>query len=266
MSDKEKAKAYDKAFNLAEQIHMFSSDPAEIKRMEELFPILKESYGERIRKDIVFYIAAHHKDDGEKARWLYWLEKQGEHNAICRNNDTTIDDELNNYCCKIYNALHKENGGKLSFARLQNMAMDIYQWCNEQKQGEQNPAWSEEDEKMLKECSIAVSAAETHDIDERKEMEIWLKSIKSRVQTKQEWSEEDDDDAWLNDIISKAEYNLQLNKGEINWLLSLKERYTWKPSEEQVEALQTAIGIVGELTPTASLLKEIREQLKKLKE
>ena len=37
----------------------------------------KESEDELIRKDIVFYIAANHKDDGEKARWLYWLEKQG---------------------------------------------------------------------------------------------------------------------------------------------------------------------------------------------
>jgi len=123
----------------------------------DIFSELKESEDEKIRKDIIFYIAAHYKDGGEKARWLYWLEKQGEQKAICRNNDTTIDGELNKYCCKIYNALHKENGGKLSFARLQNMAMDIYQWCNEQKQ-----EWSEEDEKMLKECSIAISASEQH--------------------------------------------------------------------------------------------------------
>ena len=51
----------------------------------EKFPELKEieeSENERIRKDIVFYIAANHKDDGEKARWLYWLEKQGEQKPI----------------------------------------------------------------------------------------------------------------------------------------------------------------------------------------
>ena len=48
-----------------------------MKELSEIF--LKESEDERVRKDIVFYIAAHHKDDGEKARWLYWLEKQGEH-------------------------------------------------------------------------------------------------------------------------------------------------------------------------------------------
>lgn len=37
-------------------------------------------------------------------------------------------------------------------------------------------------------------------------------------------NEEDDDDAWMNDIISKVENNLQLNKAEIDWLNSLKER------------------------------------------
>ena len=36
--------------------------------------------------------------------------------------------------------------------------------------------------------------------------------------------EEDDDDAWMNDIISKVENNLQLNKVEIDWLKSLKEK------------------------------------------
>ena len=45
-----------------------------------IFPELGESDDEGVRKDIVFYIAANHKDDEEKARWLYWLEKQKEQN------------------------------------------------------------------------------------------------------------------------------------------------------------------------------------------
>jgi hypothetical protein len=50
-------------------------------------------------------------------------------------------------------------------------------------------------------------------------------------------SEEDDDDAWLNDIISKAECSLQLNKGEIDWLKSLKDRaqpkQEWSEEDDQ---------------------------------
>ena len=44
-----------------------------------------------------------------------------------------------------------------------------------------------------------------------------------KVVLKPAWSE-DDDDAWMNDIISKVENNLQLNKAEIDWLKSLKTK------------------------------------------
>lgn len=44
----------------------------------------------------------------------------------------------------------------------------------------------------------------------------------------------------------------------------LEER--WKPSDAQMIAIQESIGIVGELTPRGECLKELEEQLKKLKE
>ena len=43
MTQEEKAKAYDKAIERAKGIHRFSSNIAEIKRMEEIFPELKVS-------------------------------------------------------------------------------------------------------------------------------------------------------------------------------------------------------------------------------
>ena len=45
----------------------------------------------------------------------------------------------------------------------------------------------------------------------------------NRIQ-KQKWSEENDDEAWLNDIICKVEFDCTLNKDEKNWLKSLKDR------------------------------------------
>lgn len=48
--------------------------------------------------------------------------------------------------------------------------------------------------------------------------------VENQSKQKREWSEEDDDDAWMNDIICKVENNLQLNKAEIDWLKSIKER------------------------------------------
>lgn len=69
------------------------------------------------------------------------------HDPIERNTGaSSIDSDLNDYCCKIYDALYKENGGCLSFARLQHMAMDIQRWCNKQKDHEEDP----KDEKSLK--------------------------------------------------------------------------------------------------------------------
>ncbi len=92
------------------------------------------------------------------------------------------------------------------------------------KQGEQKPAWSEEDESKMR-CLIAFLDTNPNSV------------IYSRP--KEEW---------------------------IKWLKSLRPQSHWKPSEEQMTAIQSAIGIVGELTPTALKLKELREQLKKLTE
>ena len=49
MTTEEKAKAYDKALDKARKIQKYSSDLAEKKRMEEIFPELKESEDESIR-------------------------------------------------------------------------------------------------------------------------------------------------------------------------------------------------------------------------
>ena len=81
MTPEEKAKAYDKAYKIAEGIHRFSSNPAEIKRMEEIFPALKESEDEMIIKNIISWLK---NIDGQTIpindynSALAWLEKQGE--------------------------------------------------------------------------------------------------------------------------------------------------------------------------------------------
>lgn len=51
----------------------------------------------------------------------------------------------------------------------------------------------------------------------------------------------------------------------IDWLKSLKDRYTWKPSEEQIEALKDAIRIKPLENPSDNLLWTLYEQLNKLK-
>ena len=73
------------------------------------------------------------------------------------------------------------------------------------------------------------------------------------------WSEEDE--AYRVDILVKLEPHItDDNFTDVqNWFKSLKERYTWKPSEEQMDALETA---VSSLQSTA--LESLYNELKKL--
>ena len=105
------------------------------KDFAAICPELTESEDERIRKNCLHFLElqkGHHASTIEIDECMAWLEKQGEKNPITFNNAHIIDSALNDYCCEQYHALHKENGGVLSFARLQHLAMDIYGWCEKQ--------------------------------------------------------------------------------------------------------------------------------------
>lgn len=86
MTTEEKAKAYDEAFKRAKAVWRFSSNSAEIMRMEEIFPELAESEDEKIRKGIISLIEFGLENKSAiapgynitKEEALAWLEKQGE--------------------------------------------------------------------------------------------------------------------------------------------------------------------------------------------
>lgn len=89
-----------------------------------------------------------------------------------------------------------------------------------------------------------------------------------------EWSEEDEHK--IKDIIyfldtAKKHYASTVELDAcIDWLKSLKDRYTWKPSEEQIKAVRLARSFVVDdfdENPTLSeILVELEKQLKKLRE
>lgn len=64
--------------------------------------------------------------------------------AVKTCDDALIDNALNNYLCKKYNAIQEDCHGNFSFPRLQHLALDICQWQKEHR-------WSEEDIAILKE-------------------------------------------------------------------------------------------------------------------
>ena len=100
----------------------------------------------------------------------------------------------------------------------------------------------------------------------RMRLRNWLKYLKP--QSKQEWSEDDDD--FFNDTIAFLK-NTKNALDHVDWIKSLKERCTWKPSEEQMNALWDKIS--NDNLPNSEkeisqqvALTELYEQLKKLKE
>lgn len=122
----------------------------------------------------------------------------------------------------------------------------------ELKKIEQKPAtWSEEDEshinRIIEHFEGRKKDLKTQWVAELHNKEInWLKSLKDRVQPqpKQEWSEKDNEH--VNSLLKRLEglcrkefttTRFAINEDE-DWLKSLKERYTWKPSDGQMEAVK----------------------------
>lgn len=152
-----------------------------------------------------------------------------------------------------------------------------------EKQGEQKPVWSEEDKRYLNIVSSVIRSPSVQGIyDYHKvnptDVSGWLKSLKDRVQPKQEWSEEDE--RMLNDIIRCGEHHCYLDAGNIAWLKSIAPPYYcdncklkksiqgWKPSEEQMDFLQLAIedSKHNKEYSKQRILTELMEDLKKLTE
>ena len=112
---------------------------------------------------------------------------------------------------------------------------------------EQNLAWSEADEQMLE----AVLYDGENAIGERHKE--WLKGLKYRVQPNQSKSGEDKKHIETISLILEDKKKEQTQWGasvldeEIAWLKSLHPQNHWKPTEEQMEALNSLL-LKGEIT------------------
>ena len=86
-------KAYKKALERAKKVHKYSSDIAEIKRMEDIFPELKESEDEKIRKAQLDYwrsVGGKEWHGVPVQETIAWLEKQSENKPVWTDNDRTM--------------------------------------------------------------------------------------------------------------------------------------------------------------------------------
>ena len=292
---------YETAFAEARRLREKYDDGAivTIKGLEQIFPELRESEDEKIRKELIEFIRTLPCTIHVKEEYFAWLEKQkpiiarfrvGDVITSLKNNnlkylikEVGIKNELGTYDYvveDVSDTSYKGRTHKMSIEKVDNWGVSI-DWIKDY--GTQpKQEWSKEDETgwtntmiMIKECATNHYTKDSTDL-----VINWLKSLKERClpQPKQEWSKEDDEYFLIQDAISGlqiAEDKLSeegcthllesIKKSEL-WLKSLKPR--WKPSEEQMHELEKAIIYVeschSNFKGSGAVLENLYEQLQKL--
>lgn len=198
-----------------------------------------------------------------KSDVLAWFKRQGEQklsatqiqlwhgaNEKCTDDDTRV----------LFHSTY-DNSWNLSLSRAANWnVIDKWALLQDIINIEQKPAWSEEDEIRLNTiCGL---------LEDLPSQQNWLRELKNRVQPQQKVNGNERDEEKLESIINKARYNCLLKNDDISFLKSIKGRVgcainfttKWKPSEEQMSALEQVQDGVYRL----GYLKSLYEDLKKL--
>ena len=246
-----------------------------VEDLENTFHELKETEDERIRNAISYAIGNSTHEDGTlingvtESEAMAWLKKQGEQKLV--NSAKTCKDEQ-----KPYGQMEECLDCQFNYAGECKGSCAM-------KRGEQNPAWSEEDERMcnasIRACQYMVENFENSTWDYEDAID-WLKSLKNKVQPKQEWSEEDKGNLLDVKCIIDEIWHCQYIRGEIDrsceeleslwsWLDNIWQKLeypssTWKPSEEQIRALEYQVHSTYQGSWQYKASKELLEQLKKL--
>jgi len=284
LSIEQKARAYDEALEKAKDFYkgykqrdnqLYADD------LETIFPELKESEDEKIRKSIIGYLKECRNNTrsevmlDEYAKWISWLEKQGEQKSTDKIEPKfKVGDTVTVKPMSCHGKVFKGEPFKIVDIIEDNYVSDDGKTYSISLQDgwelvQQKPAeWSEEDERTYRGLHNLIYS--TPYCNSRKKLSDFLKSLKDRVQPKQEWAEEDEKCIRLSiDIIDsalRAGFCVQLDRDRcIDWLKSIKQRYTWKPSEEQITWLYRAADDASKDSRMKQILNELLSDLKKLK-
>lgn len=312
LSIEEKAKRYDEAVKRVENIKTGKCETIFMFTeglFEYIFPELAESEDERTRKEIIYHIQNCDDTINEETekRMLAWLEKQGEQKPawsagdINKPNGGIVMEDFNDG-----NSFYKVNLAYLNKEQVEEIEELVKRWNLQPKGNEdesiindlldyfdedkclkhevndivkwlktikpQQKGWGENEIKMLDNL-ITYLEGRKDLLEEIKRTYIdWLKSLKDRVQPKQEWSEEDE--TRLNSTIK----HLEEHEGDtpsplrpyiwedIKWIKSLKPQSHWKPSDEQMEALKNVFEVgCDDKSWAIEKLKTLYNELKNLK-
>lgn len=240
MIQEEKAKAYDEALERAKNLHKDAIDMGEnirAKQCEIIFHELAESEDERIRKEIMDFIDTKTIDSDERRnRWFSYLEKY-KPISFTSLEDTKVKMSLMQYISELnQDVVHLHPGIETCnewIAWLENIPYTIDHEKREgfhlgykaalEKQGKQKSDWSEGDKDYYDAIIAKLEVTQDDAALTDNQMEF-LKSLKDRVQPKQEWSKEDDSIVesilfWLKSVLNVGCYPRYKH-----WLKSIKQR------------------------------------------
>ena len=222
--------------------------------LEETYPELKESEDERIRKALIKLNKVPRREIFEaqgitKEQAIAWLEKQKEQNLIMAKSPQLKEQKPAE--CEPHN------------------------WPADKDNLIQKPVeWSEEDNKTRKNLMslLANLRADRIKEDTYQKYYSWLKSLRHQpkpstlpvVRTKEI------DEQMFDDIIARFDgrhYKYEMLQAMKSWLIELRERLRWKPSQEQMGALKNAQYMMnqsGDYYDTTAIIDSLITDLQKL--
>ena len=244
----EKAKAYDEALKLMRDC-VPDEDGLVHVRPSDIFSELAESGDERIRKRLIFDFQAL-----EKTEWgglevkdiLAWLEKLkvfAEHGDGLYHFGNNVFTYVGNPTWDNVSWLEKQ-GTSYTKMDVDDAFFEGMAFAKNELE-KQKPAWSKKDDVMVHDILGWLPAKSRPEYNQRRV--DWLKSLKGRVQPKQEWSEEDEgflnlllaiftnehpNGVFSTDGITVFKGNCVTSNKIIAWLKSLKDRVQPQPKQE----------------------------------
>lgn len=303
LSIEEKAKRYDKVLERAKNtIEVNQAIPDIVDCVKSLFPELTESEGERIRKALIEYLHTlpnHFSHNGSLVTdWIAWLEKQS--------TDISSFPKEQQVFMKKYVSLDKITLIKLLAERDANNAeiIESFEKQGEHKPIKEHNICDTCDEKASCVTPCPVKLVEQKSVDKIEpkfkvgdtiakknnsdiqdfgsftitditggkywyndriicditEQDNW--ELYEPVRQKPAWSEED-----KYKISRLTSYLKRLgNDVYVEWLESLKEKYSWKPSDEQITWLYRAADDASKDSRMKQVLNNLLSDLKKLRE
>ena len=206
LSIKEKAKAYDEALKRAHEQYLICADNESAKKriLEVIFPELAESKNGKIRKELIEFVKSRLAGFPKCEEYIAYLEKQGEQKPIVPK--FRVGDVIK----------HKDTGETFEVSKIEVYDADeiyyhltnggcVCENSDKFERVEQKPAeWSEEDEKIFTCIRMILTDAQEQRFVDYK---TTLKECLERLK-------------------------------------SLRPQNRWRPSEEQMEALVSAIDVM----------------------